>query len=199
MKTIGIVLGVAVSLALLVVLSEAILYGSGLLFQNFEVINGLNSETRALLIFGACLLLLCTFILTNAIRYGPRRNDKVVLPEKMMVYARLLELWGSSTDDYLLNEAALDQMRKPMALWAGDAVLKRFIKLCQQMEAKESPAVFNKSVEGLLQDIRKDIGHSNQGLVFTEWQKLLNMNDPQREAAVRDSMAAMHARQEQQP
>jgi len=196
MKTIGIFLGIVLALALLVVLSEGILYGTGLLFGNFEAFNSLDATTRMVLIFASCLLLLCTFVLSNAIKGHRKHNDKVVQPEKMMIYARLIELWGANESDYLLDQTALDQMRKPMTLWAGDAVLKRFMKLCSQMDAKESAAVYNKHAEGLLAEIRRDLGNSNDGIIFTDWQGFLSIKDPERQAAIRESIAAMHARQD---
>lgn len=165
----------------------ALAYGGYLgvryLIGQFGVI---DEGTKAVLSISSVTILLAAFVVGWFIRSAHSRGDKPIHPEKSMVYARFIDAWQSQ-GEAAFAESILSELRRPMALWASDGVLKSYYKLCQLIEDSTEHSKLQQQGIKTLMAIRKDLGHDNIGISLYDWSSFLNGAHPQTTTSKEDS------------
>ena len=139
--------------------------GVGYLVGQFGVI---DESTKAVLSISSVTILLAAFVIGWFIRAAHSRGDKPIHPEKSMVYARFIDAWRGQTNPAVADNI-LTELRRPMAIWASDGVLKSFYKFCQLLEEGGDTAKVQQQGVKTLMLIRKDLGHDNMGISLFDW------------------------------
>lgn len=158
MKQLGNFLAVILVVGILAGMGWAGYLGITFLVDQFELISPAVGATVSIL---SVAILLGALLIAASIRSLDRGDDKVVHPEKAVLYNRLMEIWSAEIDRESARE--IMELKHPMLLWAGDRVLSEFLDLNELLENHSDPSQTADQFLSLLQAMRKDLGAHNRG------------------------------------
>lgn len=158
-----------IALAFIIAIGYGLYHGLRYVIGQFELI---DQQTHAILTIGSVTIILSALLISWAIRAVQNRGDKPIHPEKSLVYARYIDAYHGGAEAAFAEKVLLD-LRRPMALWASDKVLKSFYKLCNLMAEGQEASLLNKQATRVIMDIRKDLGYTNTGLSLFDWPQYL--------------------------
>lgn len=161
MKLLSTIIGLLLALAFLTASGWGVYLAFQYLNDQYQII---EQPHAAIITLGAIILILCSWIISGAIRSISGNSDRRLHPEKAMIYAHFLEIWP--LEDHFQNHNAqlkhnLQELKKPMALWGSDKVIRQFDKLFQTSVDNSGTDLIWKEANKLLLAIRKDVGHEN--------------------------------------
>ena len=153
------------SIALLVVLGLFLFYGTKFLLDQYDHLD--PQWSSGIIIIATCILL-STIILSRAIYYVSKNQDKSLHPEKAILYANFIELW--SRQDFWTSKDKDQEIdirinAKQMILWADDRVLQAFYKLQKLTTEQADQTKIRSQIERVILAMRKDVGHRNIGIL----------------------------------
>lgn len=159
-----------IALAFIIAIGYGLYHGLRYVIGQFDLI---DQQTHAILTIGSVTVILSALLISWAIRAVQNRGDKPIHPEKSLVYARYIDAYHGGSEA-AFAEKILNDLRRPMALWASDKVLKGYYRLCRQIMDGNTPAQRNRQAIKVLMYIRKDLGHQNMGLSLMDWPQFLH-------------------------
>lgn len=110
----------------------------------------------------AILLVVCTLIISGAIRSVATRGDSPVHPEKAEVYNALIDHLSNAATEGKTGDEFLLKWRNSMVLWAGSDVLKKYIAWHRAAGNPSDHEAFKRQTERLIFEIRKELGHKQE-------------------------------------
>ena len=140
---------------------------------------GLDSSTQSLIIIISILVIICTFILTSAIRTaaeiisrGRQYQNKVLLYENLLLVWQALQTDNTNEEKNKL-ERDLNTLRAGISLQTSSKVLKATNELFSlaQSQGFNAPSV-EEARDNLLLAMRADLGNTNDFYLKKELKKL---------------------------
>jgi hypothetical protein len=141
--------------------------------------SGLDSRTQSLLIIISVLVIICTFILSSAIRSTAGEISRGrQLQNKIVLYENFLMLWqAKQTNNIPANENQVNQdlaaIKSSIALLSNSKVIKAANELfaTDQLKGNNSGAV-EEARDNLLLEMRADLGNGYVFYLKKEFKKL---------------------------
>ncbi len=162
MKILGNILAIITALALL-----GVVVWGGYLGMRFVVIQfGLiDAREMPILVVASVVFMAGSVVIAAAIRSASMRNDKQVHPDKAFLYNSIVKILTGTEADAAGLEYELSGWLPQMQLWAGDEVLKQYMRLRNRLQQSDHTDDELKKLSGLLLlEIRRDFGHRNRGI-----------------------------------
>ncbi len=165
-----------VCLALLAALVFFLIFSAKFLIEQYE---HLDPQWSSGIMIISAVFLICTLIIGRAIHSISNNKDKIIHPEKSVVYGNFIEIW-SKQDPLVLQDKKyqkdLNINSKQMLLWASDGVLKAHSKLQKITMDNPEPDKIKSQVEKVILAMRKDVGHRNIGVLSGDLVRFLKEN-----------------------
>lgn len=185
MKTLGSILTFLITLALIVGIVWGVIIGGRYVLDQYDM---LESQQSAIAIIFSVIMLLSAFIVAGAIRDKGRKNDKIVHPEKAIIYNNFIDYYIEIRNSVKTQGLVNLRFRSDISLWAGKDVLRSYMLFNQNLNelSADSPQILRQA-ERVILEMRKDLGLSNQGLkpgnldsiIFTPHNPVKNNNGKQ--------------------
>lgn len=147
----------------------------------------LEPVTRALLAIAGVLILVCTFILSSAIRTaGRERSRESLMQRRTELYEAFVILWQATVREVAEQggthlDLQADELKGSLGLYAGTEVLTSINKL-MATAAEHGIAQCQDEYEDVIFQMRADIGNTNLYPIRAELNKLF-ANSPKNVSA----------------
>lgn len=170
MKLVGNILAFTVAVGILAAIGWGGYIGINFLVNQYEII---NPQLAAILIISSVVILISALIIAGAIRSLDKGSDKQIHPEKAVLYSRFIEsCFESNHDD---RREQLKELEKQMVIWAGDEVLRKYLKLIEHMkDGKQQQA---DQIKDIVTAIRRELGADNKDIDFDRVRELLSSSE----------------------
>lgn len=152
-------------------------------WQGYLVIAGkgaaLEPVTQAVLSVAGVLVLVCTFILNNAVRANGKEQSRLpLLQRRSELYETFILLWQATLKEVKENggthlELQADELIGSLSLYAGSEVLAQFNELTR-IAREEGIEQSQDAFEEMLFLMRADLGNSNLYPIRAELTKLFS-------------------------
>lgn len=137
----------------------------------------LDPQWAAGIFIVSVVVLICTLILGRAIHSISENKDKIIHPEKSVVYGNFIELLSQNSTLQAFEEidaTNLQNQRKQLTLWAADDVLKEYLILEKQASTDDNNIELQLQAEKVVLAMRKDLGNQNLGISRGDLSTLFN-------------------------
>ncbi len=165
------------SLAVFITLGFLLFFGTKFLIDQYE---HLDPQWSSGIMIISAVFLICTLIIGRAIHSISNNKDKIIHPEKSVVYQNFIELWSQNDPLVLGDEKFRKDLKinsKQMMLWASDGVLKAHSKLQNLSVDNPNQEKISSQFEKVILAMRKDVGHQNIGILSGDISGILNQNN----------------------
>lgn len=170
MKLVRNVLAFLLVVAILAGLGWGGYIGLKFLVNQYEIV---DRDIAAILVISSVIVLVSTLIIAGAIRNLDKGSDKQIHPEKAVLYTRFMESWYNENEEEGLRQ--LLDLEQSMLLWAGDQVLKEYLKLHELIRDESSKDNLINQAQQILNEIRRDLGAQNKDINESYIKNLLSL------------------------
>lgn len=173
MKTPGDYIALLLALAIFIVLGILMVFAVKFFIEQFHF---LQSEATAQLIIISVLMIMCSFIIANAIKGHRSVYSATVSLDKSKLYADFITSYSNIDNENNIEVRGTAEFNNGMALWAGKDVLRAYMRFVEY--SNESLTRDKKSLEfaeKVIFEMRKDIGIQNYGIRKGDLNKIVLM------------------------